>query len=101
MAILGKALKQGLCQRGMRVNVLPELGYNVRVVYLKRTRVNRANDTSNKVPMIQLLKLLMARSRLMSGCLQLVKFIHISIFMERKRRINQNACQFPYLKVFL
>lgn len=73
MGVLGKALKRGLCQRGMRANVLLE------------SCLCEKRGTSDAV----LLKLPVARSRLVAGCLHLVRLLHIATILERKKRINQ------------
>lgn len=67
-------LSQGLCPRGMSLNMFLELGSKERVVDLKRTRVNTQEDTGD----IVLLKLPIGQGRLCLARLGLVRFFHIS-----------------------
>lgn len=46
-------MKLRSCSQKLRVNMLLELHYEVRMVHLKRIRVNSLNDTNTKIPVIE------------------------------------------------
>ena len=100
-----KNVKQGLYQTGMRVTMFLKVDCKVRVVYLKRTRVDFACDTVTSYHRFSSWNYSWPGPDLHQGVYSWPKAF-ISSFSSfpstgKKNGIIQKACQFPHDKEFL